>query len=115
MPKETLVVETNRIIWPQRRGEQELPPIDGVLALYDSTSPKSILEISRILRKCSLWCNLLASNIVVLGSGRLFLGTKNPMLCFVSISTSTVPGYYSFSLLKVSNFSRCHVPVYCAF
>ncbi|KAL1970627.1 hypothetical protein VTN77DRAFT_4271 [Rasamsonia byssochlamydoides] len=49
LPKEMSVPESNRIVWPRFRGEQELPPIDGALVLYDATSPKSVVEISRIL------------------------------------------------------------------
>ncbi|KAL1979840.1 hypothetical protein VTN96DRAFT_5075 [Rasamsonia emersonii] len=49
LPKETSVTQTNRIVWPLSVGEQTLPPIDGALVLYDASSPKSIVEVSRIL------------------------------------------------------------------
>lgn len=55
LPKETSVTQTNRIVWPLSVGEQTLPPIDGALVLYDASSPKSIVEVSRILRKCPFW------------------------------------------------------------
>lgn len=41
------------IIWPWSKGEQMLPSIDGVLVLFDATSPESVVETSDVLSKSS--------------------------------------------------------------
>jgi GTPase SAR1 family protein len=45
------------IIWPQSKGEQILPSVDGVLVLFDATSPESVVETSDTLSKsaCTLY------------------------------------------------------------
>ncbi|KAI1980057.1 hypothetical protein LOZ53_006688 [Ophidiomyces ophidiicola] len=41
--------DTGRITWPRALGEQALPPIDGVLALFDSADPSSLTQLSELI------------------------------------------------------------------
>ncbi|EER29243.1 RasGEF domain containing protein [Coccidioides posadasii C735 delta SOWgp] len=43
------VDEHGRITWPRLLGEQALPPIDGVLALFDSADPRTLTQLSQLL------------------------------------------------------------------
>ncbi|WEW58330.1 hypothetical protein PRK78_003798 [Emydomyces testavorans] len=45
------VDERERITWPRFLGEQALPPIDGVYALFDSADPYSLTQLSQLLSK----------------------------------------------------------------
>ena len=47
---DVVVTESNRIKWPKSLKGYDLPPIDGVLALYDVTNQESITEIPDLLR-----------------------------------------------------------------
>ncbi|KAN0070395.1 hypothetical protein V8E54_011264 [Elaphomyces granulatus] len=44
--QETSLNGDRRIIWPRSVGDKQLPILDGVLVLYDLTSPNSVLESS---------------------------------------------------------------------
>jgi hypothetical protein len=47
-----IVSDKNRAItWPNLIDDQELPPIDGLLILYDITNEASVNEIPDALRK----------------------------------------------------------------
>ncbi|KMU85593.1 hypothetical protein CIHG_03634 [Coccidioides immitis H538.4] len=43
------VDEHGRITWPRLLGEQAVPPIDGVLALFDSADPRTLTQLSQLL------------------------------------------------------------------
>lgn len=45
-----VITESNRINWPKSLKGIEVPPIDGVLALYDVTNQQSISGIPDLLR-----------------------------------------------------------------
>lgn len=46
--------ENGRVTWPRFLGEQALPPIDGVFALFDSADPRSLTQLSQLLSKSSI-------------------------------------------------------------
>ncbi|KAG5201300.1 hypothetical protein GY631_7564 [Trichophyton interdigitale] len=41
--------DRGRIVWPKCLGEQALPPIDGVLCLFDSTDLRSVSQYPQVL------------------------------------------------------------------
>lgn len=43
--------DRGRIIWPKFLGEQALPPIDGVLCLFDSTDLRTVSQYPQVLGK----------------------------------------------------------------
>lgn len=43
--------DRGRIVWPKCLGEQALPPIDGVLCLFDSTDLRSVSQYPQVLGK----------------------------------------------------------------
>src|SRR5271167_3897952 len=45
-----VITESNRINWPKSLKGVEVPPVDGVLALYDVTNQQSINGIPDLLR-----------------------------------------------------------------
>ena len=45
-----VITESNRINWPKSLKGIEVPPVDGVLALYDVTNQQSISGIPDLLR-----------------------------------------------------------------
>jgi hypothetical protein len=45
-----VVTESNRIKWPNSLKGVDIPPVDGVLALYDVTNQQSITGIPDLLR-----------------------------------------------------------------
>lgn len=45
-----VITESNRINWPKSLKGIEVPPVDGVLALYDVTNQQSINGIPDLLR-----------------------------------------------------------------
>src|SRR5436190_12803735 len=45
------VDESGRVVWPRSLGEQDMPDIDGVLALFDSTDPSSVTQFPRVFSK----------------------------------------------------------------
>jgi hypothetical protein len=45
-----VITESNRIKWPKSLKGVEVPPVDGVLALYDVTNQQSISGIPDLLR-----------------------------------------------------------------
>jgi hypothetical protein len=47
---DVVVTESDRITWPKSLKGIDLPPIDGVLALYDVTNQESITGIPDLLR-----------------------------------------------------------------
>ncbi|OAX82154.1 hypothetical protein ACJ72_03499, partial [Emergomyces africanus] len=40
--------ENSRLVWPKFIGEQEVPVIDGVLVLFDSYDPRSVVQFPQI-------------------------------------------------------------------
>jgi hypothetical protein len=51
MPLDAIAItESNRIKWPKSLKGVEVPPVDGVLALYDVTNQQSINGIPDLLR-----------------------------------------------------------------
>ncbi|MCJ1433150.1 hypothetical protein MMC27_002509 [Xylographa pallens] len=49
IPINTLEVVADRICWPEVLGQEVVPRIDGVLALYDVTERQSIRNIPKLL------------------------------------------------------------------
>jgi hypothetical protein len=49
---ESLIANDKRITWPKRLDGEILPPIDGVLALYDVLNGDSIIKLPELLGKC---------------------------------------------------------------
>jgi hypothetical protein len=43
--------DSGRLVWPRYFGEQDMPGIDGVLALFDSTDPSSVTQFPRVFSK----------------------------------------------------------------
>ena len=41
--------DSTEIIWPQLIGEDNQPPIDGILILYDVTNGESVIKIPDVL------------------------------------------------------------------
>jgi ABC-type cobalamin/Fe3+-siderophores transport system ATPase subunit len=67
-----VITESNRINWPKSLKGIEVPPVDGVLALYDVTNQQSISGIPDLLRwsppfpvSSSVFCQLSPSSCSV--------------------------------------------------
>jgi|ERR1700722_10799912 hypothetical protein len=70
MPLDAIVItESNRINWPKSLKGIDVPPVDGVLALYDVTNQQSISGIPDLLRwsplSSSVFCQLSPSSCKV--------------------------------------------------
>ena len=60
-----VITESNRIKWPKSLNGVDVPPVDGVLALYDVTNQQSISGIPDLLRWSPTQKSLLTSSFVL--------------------------------------------------